>query len=160
MSFARKFSGGFIERIKSVTFDKRCENAEFRELYGEISRGSLSMYRGDGSKDFAIELAAANSVSRKHVQNVDIIIFHANPCFAVMDMGTTGISHLDSAHVNMNMSEEEFCDLLQSVSYTDMHEIDKNNIYSKLSSWYKQNMYRDVFEKQFSENTQNKIKNG
>lgn len=34
MSFARKFSGGFIERIKSVTFDKRCENAEFRELYG------------------------------------------------------------------------------------------------------------------------------
>ena len=119
------------------------------------------MYKGDGTKQFATEIAAANAISRGSVRDVDIVILHSYPkCFIVSyESGNTGITHIDSAHVNTGrISIDELCKLFDATSSTVGYEISEEEMYLVLSLWWKENdSYKNVIQRQLSEKTVNKI---
>lgn len=148
MSLVRKFDSGFFKRWKSLPDDEKCSDREFQNLSGDLSNGSLSMYSGNGSEKFAIEVAAANTISRKSVQDVDMVVLHASPCINIIsNIGRTGITHIDRAHVNAGgISMDELCKIFKDTSTTTIYEIDESQIYPVLSTWWKEsNNYKDLF---------------
>ena len=76
----------------------------------------------------------------------------------ISNIGRTGITHIDNAHVNMGVSMDELCKIFKDTSTTTIYEIDESQIYPVLSTWWKESdNYKNLFRQQFSERTVDKI---
>ena len=161
MSLARMFGRGFIRKWQDPSNDEKCKDEDFLDMCKDLNSGSLSMYRGEASEDFATQIVAANSINRKSVQTVDVVILHAYPtCFIISETsGNTGIRHIDDAHVDTGrISVDELCEIFKNVSDDNMHTITESKINNMLKQWYyDDDNYKNKIINSFSENRINKI---
>ena len=52
--------------VYHISNDEKCKDEDFLDMCKDLNSGSLSMYRGEASEDFATQIVAANSINRTY----------------------------------------------------------------------------------------------
>ena len=161
MSLSRVTVKNFLDNWQKLSNEEQLQHKEFQNLHGQFCSGSLSCFKGDGSLKFAQEVAAANAITRRHVEKVQVLLFHTDDgCIVITNKcGSTGVTKIDNTHVDLRMTDSNYLQkVLNSMTDEDYHDINERDIYQTLADLRREQPSLDnEFIKHFSANTVEKI---
>ena len=129
---------GFFRKWSSMSRDEKLQSDEFNDMYEQIKNNKLSFYKGSDSEEFLFDIAAANAISRGHVQRIEILILRTSQgCIMIADApgsGTTGVKKIDAVHVHGGglTRKEDLLDIFDSIDRDDVFAPTKDDIYDAI----------------------------
>ena len=119
-----------------MTYEEKKSNKDFQMMLNSLQSGGISLYGGDGSKQFLNDIGAGIALARGNVQDTTFMILRGgSKCWMICKSpGTTGIGIVDDAHVNASdITEQELLNITDSATADDIRTVYENDIYFALN---------------------------